>query len=203
MKTKSLLALILVLISLSSCKMQSFMLDVYEPAGMDLPPEIRTFVAVSRFVPATGDYDDVKWGHYQSVDSLVLRVSDSCLAGFSKEFSSFGRYAVRNPKGYRMFHHNGDSLPEALPWKGLIAICQKQYADAIALLEGFSIRQERADINDLTNEDSSGFIAEQKVVVTAAWRIEQPIRHRMLDENVYTFSKSFTGKGATREEALA
>ncbi len=181
-----------------ACKVQHFMLEVYTPAPLDLPPELRTLVAVSRFVPATGPYDEVQWGHYQSFDSTLFRLANESLLGFTDEMNSSGRFGVRTPQGVRMLRHNGDSLPEMLPWEGLVQICRTNLSDGIALLEGFSIQQEPMETKEVSNQ----YVTTQMVHVKLAWRVLQPNRRRILDAGVYSYSKQFEGRGESRQAAL-
>jgi len=189
-------------VCLLSCKMQSVLVDVYTPAARSLPPEVKSIIAISRYVPAQGDYEEITWGYYQSLDTAMLEVADSCLSGFASELSSSDHFRVRTPKGHRMFKHNGDDLPKVLPWGGLLSICKKEYANAIALLEGFSIREENPLVKVYEDSQGSGFTASQKIVVTTAWRIQEPEKHRTFVEDVFTFSKLITVSGETKEDAL-
>jgi len=192
------MGILIVSLLLGSCKMQKIMVDVYTPAPLDFPPEAKNFVIASRYVPATGPYDDVKWGHYQTLDSAKLKLSQACLSAFYTEFISYDKFNAVTPAGIRMFKHNGDSLPEPLPWNGVSQIVKSYRADGIALMEGFDIRQGEISLSD----DNGAVKAQQTVFVTMAWRVLQPERRRTLDTKHLTVEKVFESQGETQEQAL-
>lgn len=193
---KSVLLLLLSSLLLA-CNTQSILVKVYTPPPTELPPELRTFSVFSRFVPATGDYERVKWGAYDSVDSVLLEASDTCVKTFTQVFNSFGRYAAKMPQKEPMFKHNGVELPEPLPWEGLVKISQRQITDGIILLESFGIQEKEVQV-----ESTEGvFVASLDIVVSTGWRVCQPNRRRLFEEKVSTYTYTCKAEGKSREAA--
>lgn len=184
--------------ALASCTTQKQVVQVYTPAEFDLPPGFRKLLIFNRFVPATGDYEYVKWGAWETVDSLIWEASDSCMAAFSASFDQSKRFFTRQPEGERMFRHNGRDLPEALPWEGLKKIAEKHFGDGIVILEAFGLDEAEPRVSPL----GQNYEARLVVTVTHGWRIYQPELHRELLARVLVSDVEFTAAGASREEAM-
>lgn len=180
------------------CSTQSIMVKVHTPLRMELPPEIRSFVVYSRFVPAEGDYDRIIWGAYESVDSVMLAASDTCFRSFDHLLNSYDRYVTRIPKAEPMFKHNGDSLPDPLPWEGLLMISKRNFSHAIIILESFGIEESEIKVS----QQGDKFLAKVELSVSAGWRFYQPKLRRTLDENVYKVMYSIQNEGDTKLSAI-
>ncbi len=187
---------------LNSCHMQKIMVEVYTPPKIEFPPDVRGILVTSRFVPAKGEYEAVQWGYYEEVDSALWNLSRYYAQSFSTALDTTERYTSKTYFDLRMLGHNRADMPEPLPWIGLMKIADKYKAPSLAILQGFSV--EEGDVELIEDKENSEYPlqAKQSVRINAAWRISQPERRRMLDENIYSFSKEFQGRGNTREEAI-
>lgn len=190
--------LILLMVGFSACNTQSVLVKVYTPAAVELPPTYRRLLVFNRFVPAQGDYERVKWGAYESVDSLVWRAADSCARSLSKVLEQTERFNTRMPEGERMFVHNGDTLPEPLPWAGLLKIMQRNYGDGLAMLEAFRIQE----ADPVFKQEGSDIQVTIQTDILTGWRFYQPDLRRMLIADVFTFQKDFSASGQSKEDAL-
>ena len=180
--------------------MQKLTIEAYSPPKIELPPDVRGILVTSRYVPAEGEYEAVQWGYFESVDSVKWELSRFYAESFSRILDSTQRYVSRSDFDLRMLRNNTDSLPVQLPWLGMISMVEKYGAAGLAVLQGFDIKVGETEIKKNDSIDS-GFIATKNIGVTAAWRISQPERRRMLDESIYTLTKDFIAKGDTKEEA--
>lgn len=195
-KIKILIPVILAL--LTACQLQKVVVGVYTPSRLIIPPEVRSFLVTSRFVPATGPYEDVQWGAYESVDSLKWLFSESIVDTLGKLMARDNKYLVKIRHFPRMLRHNEANLPEPLPWQGLTDLTKKEYVQALLILEGFDLTK-----TPVAFEEKGGSIeAAYSLNVTLALRIYEPEKMRMIDDSVYTFTTEFKGTGTTREDAL-
>ncbi|MEA1875892.1 MAG: DUF6340 family protein [Bacteroidota bacterium] len=192
------LSLVLFTVLGVGCSTQSIMVNVHTPLRMELPPGIRSFVVFSRFVPAEGDYDRIIWGAYESVDSVMLAASDTCYRSFDHLLGSYDRYVTRIPKAEPMLRHNGDSLPDPLPWEGLLKISKRNFSHAIIILESFSIDESEI----IVSQEGDKFLAKVELDVSTGWRFYQPKLRRTLDENVYVVRYSIQREGDTKLLAI-
>lgn len=195
---KSTLIFIIPLMFLS-CGTQSYLLEVYSPSKLELPPSVKGILVFNRFVPAQGEYDRVQWGAFDSVDSTMWQVADSCAQSFGMLLNDFPRFQTKMPEGVPMFKHNGPELPEALPWGGMVKIADKYFAQAIVILEAFEIEE-----SEITTKLSNGvYTASVNLVITNGWRIYQPERSRFLDETVYSIEHTISASGNTKDLAIS
>lgn len=189
----------LLLLTLGSCQLKKVMVMVNTPASLYLPPELHAFLVTSRYVPATGPYEDVQWGAYESVDSLKWQMAESIVDTIGKRMIRDNIYLVKTRHKPRMLRHNDSYLPDPLPWDGLLALAKKEFVQALLVLEGFDIQKSPVVV------DGTGgvFNANFDVTVTLACRIYEPEKMRMLDDSVYIIKKNFRAEGKTGEEATS
>ncbi len=196
---KSSLLFFVLLTFLASCQLQKVVVTVYTPSKLAFPPEVRSVLATSRFVPATGPYEDVQWGAYESVDSLKWSLSESIVDSLGKRMAVDNKYLIKIKHLPRMLRHNEANLPEPLPWAGLSELAKKEYVQTLLVIEGFGLSR-----TPLTYSESNGNIkAGYSIGVTLGIRIYEPDKMRMIDDSVYTFSTAFEGLGKTEPEAAA
>jgi len=181
----------------TSCQLQRVTVDLYSPPKLEYPPELRSLMVTSRYVPATGIYEDVQWGSYESVDSVKWALAESLVDSLAARIVEGNHFLVKIRHYPRMLRNNTDSLPEALPWEGMVSLAKKEFVRGILVLEGFDIRykEETVSIPD------KGFIATLRVEVILAIRVYEPEKRRLVDEKIYTFSKSFKSTGKSPSEA--
>lgn len=194
--------MILALVIFNSCHMHKLTVDVYSPPAIELPPDVRGIVVTSRYVPASGDYEAVQHGYFDSVDSVKWDLSRYYTQVFANTLDSTDRYISKTDFNLRMLRNNNDTLPEPLPWVGLTKIVEQKRAPGLAILQGFDILEDDVSI-EASPETEAAYKAIKKIEVIAAWRILQPERRRLIDENIYSFSREFFGIGASPEEAAA
>jgi len=180
------------------CSTQSVVVKVQTPLRMALPPELNTFAVFSRFIPAGGEYDRIKWGAYDSVDSIMLAASDTCYKSFDHLLDSYDPFKTIVPKAESMFKHNGDSLPDPLPWEGMLKIAKRNFVDAIIILEAFGIDESELKVR----HEGDIYTAEIELKISTGWRLYQPKLRRMLDENVYLVNYRIQKEGSSELSAI-
>ena len=195
--------LLLAIVLLNSCHMQKLMVDVYTPPRVELPPDVRGILVTSRYVPATGEYEAVQWGYFEDVDSAMWDLSRYYAESFSRALDSSERYISRVDFDLRMLRHNDITMPEPLPWNGLQAIVEKYNAASIAVMQGFKIDEGDVVVNEVSGDSGTSYLASREINVSSAWRLSQPVRRRLLDENTYSYTKEFKAAGMSRDKAIA
>jgi tetratricopeptide (TPR) repeat protein len=194
---KSMLLCLVILAFLNSCQMQKIMVNVYSPPRLVLPPDVRAFIVTSRYVPATGPYEDVQWGAYESVDSVKWSLSESIVDTLAKRMVAGNKYLVKVKHFPRMLRHNDATFPVPLPWEGLTAMAKKEYVQALLVIEGFGLSKTPVAVA----QNNGDYLARFSVGVTLALRIYEPEKMRWIDDSLYTFSTEFKGSGKTEQEA--
>ncbi len=182
---------------LIACQLQKVTVDVYTPARLMYPPDIRTVLLTSRYVPATGPYEDLQWGAYESVDSLKWAQSESVLDTLAKRMVSGSDFLVKLKHYPRMFRHNEGNLPDPLPWGGLVTVANKEFVQSFMIIEGFDLQKSPVKITGKEGDFTAGF----DMQVTLAIRVYEPEKMRLLDDSVYVFSSHFNGQGKNADEA--
>lgn len=196
MKRLSFLILILT-IGLSSCQLQKLTVNVQTPSRVYYPPEIRSMMITSRYVPATGVYEDIQWGSYETVDSMKWSLSESIVDTLARYLAEDNRYLVKARHYPRMLRHNGPDLPEQLPWEGMQSLAEKELVQAILVIEGFDISRTEITMQQEEDTYSAGFA----VQVSVALRVYEPDKRRLLDDSIYLFRNEYQSTGPTAQAA--
>jgi len=192
------LFLIVIPIFLTGCQLQKVMVSVYEPPKLLVPPGVRSFLVTSRYVPATGPYEDVQWGAYESVDSTKWVQSESVVDTLAKRMVANDQYFVKVRHLPRMLRHNEETMPEQQPWEGMADLAKKEYVQALLVIEGFGISKTPVTVS----MNKGSFQARYSVDVTLAIRVYEPEKMRMIDDSVYVFTSAFEGSGKSESEAI-
>ncbi len=179
--------------------MQKVTVAVYKPAKLIFPPEVRSVLVTSRYVAATGPYEDVQWGAYESVDSLKWSLSESVVDTLVKRMAIGNAFLVKARHLPRMLRNNDATLPDPLPWDGISALTKKEYVQSALVIEGFDISKSPVSVQ----ETDGKFTARYSAAVTLAMRLYEPDKRRFIDDSVYTFKSEFEGIGKTASEAGA
>ena len=194
---KLMLLVLVTLTLLFSCQLQKVAVNVYTPSKLAFPPEVRSVLVTSRFVPATGPYEDVQWGAYETVDSVKWKLAELMVDTLAKQMSAGNKFLVKARHFPRMLRHNEASMPDPVPWGGLSILSKKEYVQALLIIEGFGVSKTPVSITP----NAGAFIAQFSVGITMAVRIYEPEKMRMIDDSVYTFTSVFKGEGKTGQEA--
>lgn len=184
---------------LLSCQtQQKLVIPMYEPARLELPPQINRFLVTSRYVPASGPYDEIQEGYYRQVDSAKWNMALTLTDTLYQLINDDTLYMALYQKEPRMLRHNGPDLPKALPWEGTRNILNEIRVLAAVVLEGFDIEAQPVSVESV----KGSWLAKREIKVITAFRIYEPYLKRMLDDSVYTWNWSASFSGSTQEEAI-
>ena len=195
---KNITALIVLVSLLASCQVHRISVNLYAQPELIFPPEVTSILVTSKYVPATGDYEDVQWGAYESVDSLRWMISESVVDSLATHLQVGKKFQVKPLHFPRMFRHNGPDLPEPQPWGGMQDLARKEFVRAILVIESFDL--DRSGVSVTT--DGPLHQSEFSVDMNLGIRVYEPIRQRMLDDSVYAFRREFRATGSTAQEAM-
>ncbi len=190
-------AYLFIVIILTSCQMRKIAVDLHTPSKLVFPPEVRTLLVTSRYVPATGDYEYIQWGAYESVDSLRWRIAESVVDTLALRLTERDHFLVKKVHYPRMLRHNAADLPDPQPWEGMATLAKKEYVQAVLIIESFNIK--KSEVRE--TEENGAFKAGFTVEVDLGIRVYEPEKRRLLDSYIYTFPKEFQSSGETHEAA--
>lgn len=197
---KRILLILTILMSLLySCQMQKITVDLYTSPRVEYPPDMRKLMVTSRYVPATGPYEDIQWGAYESVDSVKWALAESFIDSLARDMTTTDHFMVKVRHYPRMLRNNSAALPEALPWDGMATLAKKEFVQGILVLEGFDINQQ----DEVLVAPDGGYVANRKVDVTVGIRVYEPDKRRMAEDSVYVFTRNFRSAAKTEKDALA
>jgi len=197
---KNNLAVLLILTFIAgSCTLQKVAVKVYSPPKIEYPPELRAFIVTSRYVPATGPYEDVQWGAFESVDSVKWKISESVVDTLGKYMTEGNYFLVKVRHLPRMLRNNSAELPEALPWEGLVTLGDKEFVQGFVILEGFGQEPGKTEIK----EENGRYVASRNYKTALAIRVYETQKRRIIDDSVYHFQTRIEAEGNTPESAIA
>lgn len=216
MKTNSTLTtivLVLIILSLGSCKTKSLSVRVLKPANIYVPSKIKTLAVVNRSLPVKGGGNrvvNVLEGLLSGEEIFAdRRGSERCIMGVADGLSNSPRFSVTVPSGMDDIRGTGTAqFAEPLKWTRVEQICKDYSADALILLETFDSNTSRNFGVKQIKETVDGkevfyneHIASIDIAVNSGQRIYYPAERKIVDQDVFTDHKGWDGKGRTKKEA--
>jgi hypothetical protein len=195
---KTFLTLFTLTLILVSCQIQHVAVSRYIPPKVELPPELHSLLLTSRYVPATGPYEDVQWGGYETVDSIKWSISESLVDSLAKHLIAGNHFLVKVRHNPKMLKNNNADLPEQQPWDGMVTYAKKEVVQGVWILEGFELKSGKDSVNLTDNV----FHAVRPYEVTCAVRLYEADKRRLVEDSVYRFSAVVEATGPSAEEAL-
>jgi len=209
---KNLLILIIV-ISLTSCKTQQLYLNVVEPAPVTIPSYIKKVWVINRSMPT----DETK--AIDVIDkALSLEGADldkdgalESIKGLSDELLNNERFTeVKTLNDIDFRTPRLTVFPEPLTWEIVDQICKETATDALFSLEKFdtdtriSYSNRKVDIKTpFGTVPGIEHQADMETIVKTGWRIYDPVEKVIRDEYVYDESIVFSGRGINPVMAAA
>ncbi|HPT21926.1 MAG TPA: DUF6340 family protein [Bacteroidales bacterium] len=209
---KNLLILIIV-ISLTSCKTQQLYLNVVEPAPVTIPSYIKKVGVINRSMPT----DETK--AIDVIDkALSLEGADldkdgalESIKGLSDELLNNERFTeVKTLNDIDFRTPRLTVFPEPLTWEIVDQICKETATDALFSLEKFdtdtriSYSNRKVDIKTpFGTVPGIEHQADMETIVKTGWRIYDPVEKVIRDEYVYDESIVFSGRGINPVMAAA
>jgi hypothetical protein len=202
---KKITVLILMIISLLSCKTQQLYLTVVEPAPVSLPSYIKSVGVINRSVPTDETKGLDVLDKALSLEGVNLDKDGALesIRGLSDELLNNTRFTevkALNDIDFRTPALTG--FPTALTWEIVSKICNETKTDALFSLEKFdtdthlNYSTRKVDIKTpLGTVPGLEHHAEMNTLVKTGWRIYDPSSKMILDEFLYDESITFSGRG--------
>ena len=188
---------------ITSCKTSSLMIDVLRPANINLPGDIRTLAVVNRSLPSKeAEVNNLVEGIITGEGLLADRFgSRACVAGFADALQSSQRFRVVVPD-IELKGTGTDRMPPLLEWAVIDDICRQNGADALLSLETFDSNTGGVLFSILNRTPGENLT----IKVESGWRIYDPERKQLLDENIYidhfNWDAPASGAGPSRQEVV-
>ncbi|HDJ34558.1 MAG TPA: hypothetical protein ENF21_10745 [Bacteroidetes bacterium] len=188
---------------ITSCKTSSLMIDVLRPADINLPGDIRTLAVVNRSLPSKeAEVNNLVEGIITGEGLLADRLgSRACVTGFADALQSSPRFRVVVPD-IELEGTGTDRMPPLLEWPVIDDICRQNGADALLSLETFDSNTGGVLFSILNQTPGQNLT----IKVESGWRIYDPERKQLLDENIYidhlNWDAPISGAGQSRQEVV-
>jgi hypothetical protein len=189
-----------VILGLASCKTSYVSVSVLKPAVITIPAEVKSIALVNRTRPSKRDrgkniLEGIISGEAPFVDR---QAADECIKGVANKLQGSPRFTVVIPGGLEMKGSGTRQFPEQLDWGTVEDICQKNNADALAVLEVFDSNNSYSNTNRQAKKKDGDkeinyteYISSLNIQIEAGWRIYVPSQQRIVDQNIYTDPRSW------------
>ena len=210
MKKLSLLA-ILFTFTFFSCSKKHVNMSVLKPAPLTVEQHIKTIVIVNRTEPENkvlNTIEGILTGEGIGEDK---QGADQALASLNGVMATSPRFQPKRALERYKGSGAGGVLPDPLAWKIVQALCEKYQADAVIALEtydsDFIITHTEKDVEE---KDANGnvvmrhkFYAEGLASVKMGFRLYDPNKMTIIDQHMFSDSRTWTGTGTNKTDALA
>lgn len=195
----------------SACKTSTVMLDVLQPAAINVPSHIKK-IAVEDRARASKDekFMNILEGTLTGEGIGMDRDgAEKCISGLLNTLGSTPRFTILHG-GITLYGTGTGELPEALDWSEVQKICKNDFADALLVLEAFDSnsnvdvesKQEVIKHKDGSSTISNYFIATKRVSVKNCWRLYDPATKNIIDEICGNDYKEFSARGENHDQAI-
>lgn len=201
---------VLLLFVFSACSTSSVTVRVLDPADITVPASIKKVAVANRSLPSKkSQVGNVIEGIITGEGLFVDReASGNCIRGVADVLVSSPRFDVVIPGGLDLRGTGTAKFPVPLAWPEVEKICKESNADALVTLETFDsnvshryAKEERKKKVDGVEKTYIVYIAAVDIGISAGWRIYDPKKKQIIDENVFLDRKGWDAEGASESEA--
>lgn len=196
---------LIVAITLASCKTQQLYLNVVEPAPVTIPSYIKSAGVINRSMPTdeTKAIDIIDKALSLEGANLDKEGARESIKGLSEELLNNNRLTeVKTLNDYDFRTPELLTFPNPLSWEIVDQICKETGTNALFSLEKFdtdtriSYSTRKVDIKTpLGSIPGLEHQADMETIVKTGWRIYDPAGKAILDEYIYEESIVFSGRG--------
>jgi hypothetical protein len=197
--------ILLIILTLISCKTQQLYLTVVEPAPVTMPSYIKSVGVINRSVPTDKTKTLDVLDKVLSLEGVNLDKDGAMesIRGLSDELMNNKRFnEVKTLTDIDFRTSALSEFPNALTWEIVSKICTETKTDALFALEKFdtdthlNYSTRKVDIKTpLGNVPGIEHQADMETLVKTGWRIYDPAAKLILDEFIYDESVVFSGRG--------
>jgi len=200
----------LLLFALTSCNTTSVMVDVLEPAAINVPQKYQDVVVANRSLPAKGEKGKNFVEGLFSGEGVFndRRGSEQAVMGINNKLNENERFGSRICETCEFRGTGTAEWPLPLEWDSLRRVCEKYGADALISLEIFDsdkyedmqVRRRKRTVDGETRYYNK-YEAHLEIRVTSGYRIYDPFEEKIIDENEFVDHKAWDRSGDTKREA--
>ena len=195
----------------NSCKTSSFSTTFLVPGDISIPQHIKTVGILNRSLPDKSNmFMNILEGFISGESIMADRDgSMNALRGAVNTLNSNPRFKAVSLEGEDYRGTGTKQYPAPLDWNTVDQLCKKYNIDAIVSLETFDSDilltkdlKERTEKKDGKDVKYTEFFAHLNIRATAGWRFYDNANKQLIDQQVFTDEKAFSGSGRKPEEAL-
>ncbi len=196
---KAIISVFLISIIVTSCSTSYTSIQVLKPAQMTVTQDIKTICVLNRTHVSIGKKQLTLSDEIIDGKPLGLEwsTSQTVIDQFKQDIIANSPRFTINPLLLDTVNGTGNAIfPLPLNINLVTKICSANSAQGLVSLEAFEVKPK------ITYSQPSATITCTAVFeTTLGWRFYDPKNGQMIDEYKYSYSKTFTGKGATQELA--
>jgi len=198
-------SILLIALTLISCKTQQLYLNVIEPAPVTIPAYLKSVGVINRSIPTDETRNLDLLDKILSLEGVDLDKNGAMesIRGLTDELLNNTRFVevkTLNDNDFRTSALTG--FPTPLTWEIVDQICSESKTDALFALEKFdtdshlNYSTRKVDIKTpFGTVPGIEHQADMETIVKTGWRIYDPTAKLILDEFVYNESVVFSGRG--------
>jgi len=206
------ISLIFTIITLDSCKTSSFTTTFLVPADITIPQHIQSVGVLNRSLPNKEDLLlNILEGFISGESVLADRESSiNAVRGAVNTLNSNPRFKAVSLEGEDYRGTGTKQFAAPLDWNIVDMLCKKYKVDGLVVLETYDSdimlgtdKRERKTKKDDREVTYTEFLAHLNIRSNAGWRFYDNEKKLIIDQQVFTDEKGFSGSGLTPEEALS
>ncbi len=212
-KMKRIIPIILISLSVSSCKMNQLYLNVTEPAPVTISPDIKSVGVINRSMPSdeTKVLDVLDKAFSLEGVNLDKDGAGEAIAGLADELNANNRFnQVKNLSDIDFRTPKMGIFPMPLSWDIVSKICNENGTDALFALEYYDtdtkLNYSSRSVEKKTPLGNIPLLehqADMETIVKTGWRIYDPKSRVIADEFNHVQSVVYTGRGINPLVAVA
>lgn len=201
----------LLFFAITSCNTTSVMVDVLEPAAINVPQEYQNVVIANRSLPAKGEKGKNFVEGLFSGEGVFndRRGSEQAIQGINNKLNENERFESRICESCDFRGTGTAEWPTPLNWDSISQVCEQYGADALISLEVFdSDKHEDMRVSrrkrtvDGETQYYNRYEAHMEIRVTSGYRIYDPFEEKIIDENEFVDHKAWDRSGDSKREAI-
>lgn len=175
-----------IIIGFNSCKMASVPIDVLKPAEINIPGDYENITVINRSLAGKGskggNFTEGLFsgeGIHQDRDA-----SFNCVIGFADAVNEAPKYKVNFSEDFELYGLGSDKWPIPLQWDTIKQITDYYNTDILIALETFDSDTRNWSKNRV-DDDGTEYYEGLEVIITAGWRIYDPYKKIIIDQNSF------------------
>ncbi len=206
-----LLLVVLFAFASHSCSKYNFSTGILVPADITVSQDIQTVGIINRSLPAKDRWLGNLLEGFISGESIFADREGSmhCIRNAANTLNINPRFKATLMEGEDFRGTGTKQFPVPLEWSEVDGLCKKYGVDALISLETFDSdvllitgSKEKTRRENGVDVKYTEFFAELRIRVNSGWRFYDNVNKKLIDQQVFTDEKMWTGVGLSPAEAL-